>query len=127
MGGMDLRRITLAYVVVYLAVGGLGFLVVPQLTLDLFQSNGDYSEEGFRVAGAFMLGLAYLISTIVRYEDWKYYPVSIVVRVGFVVFLTAMLLATGDPLFLVIDAIVLVGLVPSLYFIYRERTGGSAG
>ena len=119
---MDLRRATLAYVVAYLTVGGSGFLLAPELTLDLFQSNGDYSTEGFRVAGGFMLGLGALVGAILAYQDWKYYPVSIVVRIGFVVFLTAMLVATRDPLFGIIDVIVLIGLVPSLWFVYKERS-----
>lgn len=118
---MDLRRLTLAYVVTYLVVGGSGFVLAPELTLDLFQSNGGYATEGFRVAGGFMLALGILVGAILLNRDWKYYPVSIVVRAGFVVLLTAMLVATGDPMFLIIDIVVLVGLVPSLWLIYQER------
>ncbi len=116
------RKWSLTYVVTYLSVGGLGFLVFPRLARDLLLSDSDYEDVGFRLAGTMMLALAYLIWNIVRYEDWKYYPVSIYARAGIVVGLTALFFDTEDPMFLVLDVIVLVGLVPSIYLhFFQER------
>ena len=117
----DYKRWTLTYVVFYLTVGGLGFAFFPQQTLDLFQSNGSYDNAGFQLAGMLMTGLAYLIFSIVRHRDWKYYPVSIVLRSAFVLFMFWLYAIDQDPLFLVINAIVLVGLMPSLVLLLRER------
>lgn len=118
------QRWTLTYVVGYLTVGGLGFALVPGVTRDLFLSNREYDDVGFRLAGMLMVGLAILIAAILHYRDGKYYPVSIVVRGAFVVFMFALYVDTQDPMFLVIDAIVLVGLAPSVYLHYlRPRHG----
>ncbi len=109
------QRMTLTYVVTYLTVGGLGLLVFPRLARDLLLSNAEYEDVGFRLAGVMMLALAYLVWNIVRYEDWKYYPASIYLRAAIVVVLTVLFVDTEDPMFLVLDAIVLLGLIPSIY------------
>ena len=114
------RRLTLTYVVSYLTVGGLGLLVFPRLARDLLLSNADYEDVGFRLAGLMMIALAFLVGNIVRYEDWKYYPASIYLRAVIVVVLTILFIDTEDPMFLVLDAIVLLGLVPSAYLHFFE-------
>ncbi len=118
---MDLRRLTLSYVVIYLAIGGAGFLLAPGLARDLLLSNRDYDDVGFRLTGLMMLGLAYLIATIIRNEDWHYYPVSIHVRSIIVVALLALYLDTDDPMFLVLTGIVLIGLLTSIWLHYLKR------
>ncbi len=119
----DYQRWSLSYVVAYLTVGGLGFALFPSQTRDLFLSDQDYDDVGFRLAGMLMVGLAFLIGTIIRHRDGKYYPVSIVARAAFVGFLFYLYSVDTDPMFLVINAIVLVGLLPSIYFHYlRPKT-----
>lgn len=118
---MDLRKITLSYLVTYLAIGGIGFAILPEQTMDLFQSNGDYGDVMPRVVGLMMGALSFLIFNIVRNEDWHYYPVSIYVRSVIVVFLAYLYLDSDDPMFLVLDAIVLIGLLPSIYVHYVRR------
>ncbi len=122
------QRWSLSYVVTYLAVGGLGFAIFPRQTRDLFLSNRDYDDVGFRLAGVLMVGLAYLVGTILRYRDGKYYPVSIVVRSVFVAFLFFLFALDRDPMFLVLNAVVLVGLLPSVVLHLRARSarGGPA-
>ena len=112
------QRWSLTYVVAYLTVGGLGFALFPRFTREVFMSNQVYDDTGFRLAGMLMVGLAYLVGTILRYRDDKYYPVSIVVRGAFVVFLLALYADGRDPMFLVITGIVLIGLLPSIYLHY---------
>lgn len=112
------QRWSLVYVVAYLTAGGLGFALVPRLTRELFLSNHEYDDAGFRLAGMLMVGLAFLVGTIVRHRDGKYYPMSIVLRSVFVVFLLALYADGRDPMFLVISGIVLIGLLPSIYLHY---------
>lgn len=120
---MDIRKWSLAYVVGYLTVGGVGFLLIPGLARDLLLSDEEYDDVGFRVAGLMMLALAYLVFSILRERDWKYYPVSIYARAGIVVVLTILFVDTSDPMFLVLDVIVLVGLIPSIYVHFLAGEG----
>ena len=41
---MDLRRLSLTYVVTYLTVGGAGFLLAPDLATDLLLSDTEYED-----------------------------------------------------------------------------------
>jgi uncharacterized protein YjeT (DUF2065 family) len=109
-------------VVTYLTIGGLGFLAFPRLARDLLLSNRQYEDVGFRLTGTMMLALAYLVWNIVHSEDWKYYRVSIYARTFIVAVLTALFFDTDDPMFLVLDVIVLAGLIPSAYVHFlRDR------
>ncbi len=83
-----MQRLTLSYVAGYLLVGGFGFLVAPDVTLRLLLSNGTYGDIMPRVVGMFMLAL---------------------------IVLTALYSRARDPSLLVFDAIVLIGLLPSIY------------
>lgn len=119
---MDLRRLSLTYVVIYLTLGGTGFLLAPGLAQDLLLSNRDYEAVGFRLTGTMMLALAYLVWNIVRHEDWHLYPVSIHARAFIVLVLVWLLVDTEDPMFLTLIVIVLIGLVPSIWIHYiRDR------
>ncbi len=118
---MNVKRLLLLYLVGYLTLGGLGLALVPDLFLDLFQSNQEYGDVMPRVAGMFMLALAGLIGVIVYHEDYKYYPASVVVRTVIVVFLFFLYTIDEDPFFLLINLVVLVGLVPSYVVLARER------
>src|SRR3989449_4165115 len=52
-----MQRLTLSYLAGYLLVGGLGFLVAPDVALRLLLSNGAYGDIMPRVVGLFMLVL----------------------------------------------------------------------
>lgn len=115
---MDPRRLTLTYLVIYLSVAAVGFGFFPQQFMDLFQSNGDYGNVMPRLVGLMMGALAILIFNILRNEDWHYYVVSIYVRSVIVVFLVYLWAISDDPMFLLVNVVVLVGLVPSIYVHY---------
>ena len=115
-----MHRLTLTYLYSYLAAGGLGFLLAPEWTLRILQSNGDYGDIMPRVVGMFMLALSGLIFQFVRAGDYKYYRYSVFARSFIVIVLTALYFDARDPLFLVLDAIVLIGLLPSIYVLLTE-------
>jgi hypothetical protein len=103
------------YLATYLTVGGAGLLVAPDLALRLLLSDGVYGDVMPRVVGMFMLVLAGFVTNFVRRRDYSYYAYTVLARTFIVLTLTVLYWNTGDPLFLVLDAIVLVGLLPAMY------------
>ena len=115
------QRLTFIYLASYLLVGGLGFLAAPELTLRLLLSNGSYGDVMPRLVGVFMLALGGAVLEFVRARDYRYYRYAIVARIFIVATLTALYFKARDPLFLVLDVIVLVGLLPSIDVAVRAR------
>lgn len=111
---MKAKKLTLTYLSAYLAIGGIGFALFPAQILKLFFSNGDYGDIMPRITGMFMCALSFLIFRILRNEDWKYYPATIYVRSAIVLFLFWLFYKSDDPMLLVINGIVLIGLIPSI-------------
>lgn len=116
-----MKRLILIYVAFYLLVGGVGLSFAPDLSLRLFWSNGAYGDVMPRVVGMFMLALGAFVLEFVRRNDVSYFPTSAYVRALIVAFMIFLYAKSTDPLFLVLVAIVLVGLVPSIYVLSRER------
>ena len=114
-----MQRLTLSYLAGYLLVGGLGFLVAPDVALRLLLSNGAYGDIMPRVVGMFMLALGGFILQFVRARDYRYYLYAVVARSFIILVLTALYFRARDPLFLVLDAIVLIGLLPSIYVVVQ--------
>src|SRR5215510_7796008 len=114
-----LQRLTFIYLASYLLVGGLGFLLMPELTLRLLLSNGSYGDVMPRLVGTFMVALGGVILQFVWAHDYRYYRYTIIARIFIFVAMTALYFKSLDPLFLVLDAIVLVGLLPSIYVAVR--------
>ena len=117
---MNGKKITLTYLQLYLAVGGIGLALFPSQTLSLFFSTGNYGDIMPRVTGMFMCALSFLIFNIVKNEDWKYYVTSIYVRSAIVLFLFWMYSKSLDPMFLVLIVIVLIGLIPSMIIHFKK-------
>jgi len=122
-----MRRFTLIYVSTYLLLGGLGLLTAPTLALRLLLSNGTYGEIMPRVAGMLMVVLGGLLLQFVRARDYRYYHYTVLARSFIVVVLTALYVMAHDPLFLVLDAIVLIGLLPSIYLVVTGTTAEGNG
>jgi hypothetical protein len=123
-----LQRLTFIYLASYLLVGGLGLLIVPELTLWLLLSNGSYGDVMPRLVGVFMVALGGVVLQFLRTRDYRYYGYAIIARIFIVVALIVLYFKARDPLFLVLDAIVLVGLLPSIYvaaLMTRAATGRS--
>jgi uncharacterized protein YjeT (DUF2065 family) len=121
------QRLTLSYVAAYLIVGGLGFLVAPALALRLLLSNGTYDDVMPRMVGLFMVALGGVILQFVRARDYRYYLFTVFARSFIVAVMAALYVKARDPMFLVLDAIVLVGLLPSIYVAAQSRRGERGG
>jgi len=110
--GVRLKRVAFVYLISYLSVAAVGFGLFPTLTLKLFLSNGDYGVIMPRMLGAMMGVLSFLLFVIYRNGDWKKYsPFTMMARTPLVLFIFYLYYLCGDPMFLIINAIVLVGLV----------------
>ena len=118
-----MKKITLTYLATYLFVGGAGLAFLPAFALELLQSTAYYGDIMPRAVGMFMLVLSGLIAQFVYREDYRYYSYSVYARSFIVIFLSFLYFRSADPLFAVLMAIVLVGLLPSIYVLMRERMG----
>lgn len=117
-----MRKATFVYLASYLLVGGIGLALFPGPVLKLFFAASDYGDVMPRVVGMFMIVLGYLIANFIRNKDYRYYVQTIVARTFIVVFLGSLYFVTDDPLFIVLNIIVLVGLVPSMYVYFTTES-----
>ena len=118
---MNRTRLSLYYLAGYLTFAGLALLLVPTFALKLLLSNGDYGDVFPRVAGMLLLGLAILISQIIRHRVEVLYPTTLVVRVFFLVVFAYLYLTSSDPFFLVVFGIVALGVILTGYSYLTER------
>jgi thiol:disulfide interchange protein len=118
---MNRTRLSLFYLAGYLTVAGLALLLVPSFALKLLQSNGDYGDVFPRLAGMLLLGLAILVTQIIRHRVEVLYPTTLVVRLFFLVVFAYLFLSSDDPFFLVVFGIVLLGVLLTGYSYLTER------
>jgi hypothetical protein len=120
---MNLTRLSLYYVVAYLAVAGLSLLIVPNFALNLLLSNNAsaYGDVFPRFVGMTLIGLDILVFQIVRLRLEQLYATTLLVRIFFVVVLVGLYLISKDPFFLVVVAIIALGVVMTSYAYLRER------
>jgi thiol:disulfide interchange protein len=118
---MNRTRLSLYYLASYLTVAGLALLLVPTFALNLLLSSGDYGEVFPRLAGMLLLGLAILIVQIIRHRIEVLYPTTLVVRLFFLVVLASLFAFSGDPFFLVVFGIVVIGVIFTGYTYLSER------
>jgi uncharacterized protein YjeT (DUF2065 family) len=116
-----MQRLTLMYLASYLLIGGAGFLLAPDLALRLLRSNGAYGDVMPRLVGMFMFALGGVVFQFVRARDYRYYRGTIVLRGFIVVALAVLYFRARDPLLIVLNVIVLVGLLPSIYLAARAK------
>ena len=118
---MQRTRLSLYYLAGYLTFAGLALLLVPTFALKLLLSNGDYGDVFPRVAGMLLLGLAIIISQIIRHRVEVLYPTTLVVRLFFLVVFAYLYLSSNDPFFLVVFGIVALGVILTGYSYLTER------
>ena len=119
-----MKKMSWIYLASYLSLGGIGFAFIPELTLKLFLSNGDYGDIMPRVVGMFMIALGGLIAMMTINNDLRYYPYSVFIRTGMVAFMIWLYIVSNDLLFIVLLTVVLIGLLPSWYFYLMKSEQG---
>ena len=110
---MKLKKIGFIYLISYLGIGGIGLSLLPDLTLKLFLSTGDYGSIMPRVVGLLMMLLSFILYNIFKKGYWsEFSPITIQARIPLVIFLFYLYYLSGnDPLFLVLNTIVIPGLI----------------
>lgn len=96
-------------------------MLFPGQVLEIFLSNGNYGDIMPRMTGMFMCALSFLIYRILRNEDWHYYSATIYVRSAIVLVMAWLFYKSGDPMFLILIGIVLIGLIPSIVIHLKGR------
>lgn len=118
---MQRTRLSLFYLITYLTFSGLALLLAPQLALKLLFSNGNYGDVMPRLVGMFVLTLGILAAQIVRLRVEGLYTTLLAVRGGILVVLLGLLLYSGDPLFLVLLAVVGLGVILTGTSVWLDR------
>lgn len=120
---MKRTRYSLFYLASYLSFGGIGFLFFPQLSLKLFQSNGNYPNVMLRLLGMFMLSLGIVIVQFIRLRAVELYSTSLIVRIPILTILAWLYLSYRDPMLLILLIIVGLGFVmTSISYLIDRRT-----
>lgn len=119
---MSRTRLSLWYVVAYLIVAGLALLLVPNFALSLLLSNNAsaYGDVFPRFVGMTLIGLDVLVFQIVRLRIEQLYSTTLIVRIFFLAVLALLFVLSKDPFFLVVFAIVGVGVAITGYSYLRE-------
>ena len=117
-----MKKILMTYLSGYLIGGGLGFAFLPEFTLKLLQSDVIYDEPMVRLCGLLMAMLGSLIGYLVYLGDYKAYKFSIIARTVLVAFVLWMWFKFENPMFIVLEVIVLVGLIPSYFLLFNSKS-----
>jgi hypothetical protein len=120
---MNLTRLSLYYVVAYLAVAGLALLLMPDFALKLLGSNNAsaYGDVFPRFVGMTLIGLDILVFQIVRLRLEQLYSTTLAVRIFFIVGLVWLYVLSKDPFFLAVILIIALGVAMTGYAYLRER------
>ena len=119
---MSGKRIVFGYLAGYLIFTGIGLIAMPQAFFTvLLHSNQTYNTSSLQFVGTFALALGILFAVITYFHDTKYFVTSMLVRTGIVGLLVFLYSSSGDPAFLFILPIVLIGLIPAYILVIREK------
>jgi hypothetical protein len=105
----------------YLTLIGLGLLFLPDKTLRLLQSDGEYGKIFPRLVGMLMGGMGLSVFGMFRTRVPELYPATLIIRVYFLVCLAVFYWMSYDPLFLVLIVIVGIGFAWTLISYLLDR------
>jgi hypothetical protein len=123
---MPRTHLSLYYLAGYLLPAGALLLLVPEFATKLLLSNRTYDYAPFRLVGILLIGLGILIVQIIRYRLAVLYPTTVLVRLLISATLIGLYLETSDPFFLVVLAVVVVGIVLTATSYLLDRRGPAA-
>ncbi len=108
---MRRTRVSLYYLASYLLVAGVALIVAPGFALRLLLSNRDYGDVLPRLLGTLLLVLGMFIAQLIRHRVEALYPTTLAARAIILVVLVGLYAYSGDPFFVVLVAIVGLGVV----------------
>jgi hypothetical protein len=117
-------RLSLYYLLAYLITAGFGFLLIPQVMFELLLSNGDYGDIFPRVAGMLILALTLLVFQIMRLKIESLYVTTVAVRLMILACLVWLYLQSRDPFFIIVIAIVSLGVMLTISGYYMDQQAG---
>ena len=114
-------RISLIFVASYLLLTGLGLLLAPRVTLQLLGSSIDYGATMPRWVGMFSVALAAVIGQVLRHRLTVLYPLGFFMPGAMLFGFVALFIQSGDKMFLVIAAVVSVGVATTGVSLWLDR------
>jgi uncharacterized protein YjeT (DUF2065 family) len=118
---MRRTHLSLYYLAGYLLPAGLLLLTVPAFARKLLLSNREYDDAPFRLVGILLIVLGLIVVQIIRHRLEVLYTTTVVARVLISLTLIAIYVETSDPFFLVILAIVLIGVALTTWSYVTDR------
>jgi len=107
---MKRSRFSLYYLAAYLFPTALGLIFFPALIFKMMQSTGQYGDVIPRMAGGLALALGIIVVQIIRHDLDVLYSTIVAVRVVLVGLLVGLFAYTHDPFFLLVTAVVAIGM-----------------
>jgi uncharacterized protein YjeT (DUF2065 family) len=118
---MHRTHLSLFYLAGYLLPAGLLLLTVPEFARKLLLSNREYDDAPFRLVGVLLIVLGIIIVQIIRHRIEALYTTTVVARILISLTLIGIYVETADPFFLVILAIVVVGIALTSWSYVTDR------
>jgi uncharacterized protein YjeT (DUF2065 family) len=115
------------FVASYLFLTGLGLLVAPAVTLQLMGSSVDYGSTMPRWVGMFSVALAAVITQVLRHRLSVLYPLGFLMPGAMLFGFVALYFESGDKLFLVVAAVVAVGVAATGLSLWLDRKSTIVG
>lgn len=120
---MEQTRRSLYFVAGYLYFGGVGFLMVPSVMLDVLFAEGIYSSVTLRLMGALMLALGIVVSGVIEKSAEAFYPRMLYAQIPALLCLGYIYWDSLDRMWLIVLIVTLAGWLCSLavYLVERRR------
>jgi hypothetical protein len=119
-------RLCIWYVAGYLVFSGLALLIAPHSTLAAMLSNTDYGNVMPRWVGMLSVALGTLVGQIVRLRIAPLYPLSFFMPAAMLVGFVGLYLQSADRLYLVVSAVVGIGVLATGMSMLFERASAAA-
>jgi len=108
---MHRTRLSLFYLATYLLGAGIALILVPSFALTLLFTRGHYGDVLPRLLGVVLLALGIVVVQIIRHHLEVLYTTTLLVRAFIMLVLAALLVYSGDPLFMSLLVVVGLGMV----------------
>lgn len=110
-GKLKRTRLSLFYLATYLYLTGVGLLAAPGVVMKMLFASGDYGDVMPRFAGVLMIGLAVIVTMLIRARAEALYPATLITRLVIWVCTLGIYLYSRDPFFLAVLGVVGLGIL----------------